>query len=260
MALMFNALVWRLSVYSFVLSVATACAATVLGVPLGFLLARGPHRGRPVFAALAALPLGVPAVLAAAPFFSLGGPDRFPLWACAGALALVYFPIITFATAAALSALPLEEEEAARALCSPFGAWSGVLGRRIWPAIAAGAGVVGALCLWEMGAPDLLSYPTLSSEIYRQLNSPTALGDASVRAALTAWPVPVWRCFSCGPRCAPARIGARQPACLTRRARADCWFGRPCFWFRPAFCCGDSRANSMMRAPLPTRSPPTPMR
>ena len=42
-----------------------------------------------------------------------------------------------------------------------------------------------------MGAPDLLSYPTLSSEIYRQLNSPTALGDPNARAALTAWPVPV---------------------------------------------------------------------
>ena len=191
LALLFNALVVRLTVSSFVLCVITATFATVFGVPLGFLIARGPRRARAFVAALCALPLGVPAVLAAAPFFSLGGSQGWPLWACAFALALVYFPIITFGTAAALSALPLEEEEAARALQGAFSAWSGVLGRRIWPAVVAAAGVVAALCLWEMGAPDILSYPTLSSEIYRQLNSPTALGDPNVRAALTAWPVPI---------------------------------------------------------------------
>ena len=190
-ALLFNALVARLTISSLVLCVATAILATIFGVPLGFVIARGPRRARAIVAALAALPLGVPAVLAAAPFFSLGGPDRWPLWACAFALATVYFPIIALGTAAALAVLPLEEEEAARALCSPIGAWSGVLGRRIFPAIAAAAGVVAALTLWEMGAPDILSYPSLSSEIYRQLNSPTALGDPNLRAALTAWPIPV---------------------------------------------------------------------
>ena len=190
-ALMFNALVLRLAFSSLVLCVLTALLATVFGVPLGFLIARGPHWARALVAAGCALPLGVPAVLAAAPFFSLGGPERQPLWACAFALALIYFPIVTFGTAAALWALPLEEEEAARALQGAFGAWSGVLGRRIWPAVLAAAGVVAALCLWEMGAPDILSYPTLSSEIYRQLNSPTALGDPNVRAALTAWLVPL---------------------------------------------------------------------
>ena len=162
----------------------------MLGVPLGFLIARGPRRARALVAALTALALGVPPVLAAAPFFSLGGPERWSIGACALALALVYFPIVAFGTAAALTALPREEEAAALALCAPIGAWSGVLGRRIFPAILAAAGVVAALCLWEMGAPDLLSYPTLSSEIYRQLNSPSALGDPNARAALTAWPVP----------------------------------------------------------------------
>ena len=190
-ALLFNSLVLRLTISSVVLCVLTAIFASVLGVPLGFVIARGPRRARAIVAALSALPLGVPAVLAAAPFFSLGGPERWPLWACAFALALVYFPIVAFGTAAALSALPLEEEEAARALCGPIQAWLGVLGRRIWPAIAASAGVVAALCLWEMGAPDILSYPTLSSEIYRQLNSPNVLGDPNVRAALTAWPTPI---------------------------------------------------------------------
>ena len=180
-----------LSGKSLQLGVVTAIAATLLGVPLGFLIARGPKWARPIAAAATALPLGVPPVLAAAPFFSLGGPDRLPLLGCATALALVFFPVVAFGTAAALAGLPREEEEAALALSGPLRAWSGVLGARILPPIFASAGVVAALCLWEMGAPDLLSYPTLSSEIYRQLNSPTALGDPNARAALTAWPVPL---------------------------------------------------------------------
>ncbi len=190
-SLLLSPLALRLAFSSLVLCGATAVLATLLGVPLGFLIARGPRRLRALVAALTALPLGVPAVLAAAPFFSLGGPENTPLFACAAALTLVYFPIVAFGTAAALAALPASEEEAARALCHSIGAWSGVLGRRIWPAIIAAAGVVAALTLWEMGAPDLLSYPTLSSEIYRQLNSPTALGDPNARAALTAWPIPL---------------------------------------------------------------------
>lgn len=180
-----------LSWKSLQLSIVTALATTFLGVPLGFLIARGPKWARASGAALVALPLGVPPVLAAAPFFSLGGPDRFPLLGCAAALSMVFFPVVAFGVAAALASLPREEEEAALALSGPLRAWSGVLGRRLWPAVLASAGVVAALCLWEMGAPDLLSYPTLSSEIYRQLNGPTALGDPNARAALTAWPVPV---------------------------------------------------------------------
>ena len=220
LALGFNALVFRLTISSLVLSVATAGASTVLGVPLGFVMARGPRRARAIIAALAALPLGVPAVLAAAPFFSLGGPENYPLWACACALSLIYFPVVAFATAAALAALPREEEEAARALCNPTQAWSGVLGRRILPAIVAAAGVVAALCLWEMAAPDLLSYPTLSSEIYRQLNSPTSLGEPNARAALTAWPVAVLSLFFLWPALRIARNWS-APASQANAARSS---------------------------------------
>ena len=234
-ALMFNALVARLTLSSLVLCVLTALLAMVFGVPLGFLVARGPRRARAVVAALCALPLGVPAVLAAAPFFSLGGANGWPLWACAGALALVYFPIVTFGTAAALSAVPLEEEEAARALQGAPGAWSGVLGRRIWPAIVAAAGVVAALCLWEMGAPDLLSYPSLSSEIYRQLNSPTALGDPNVRAALTAWPVPLLALLFLAPALRIASYGSAPASAPNSSRRGALLIWAPLLLISPGF-------------------------
>ena len=202
------------------LGLVAAVAATLLGVPLGFLVARGPLWARGAGAALVALPLGVPPVLAAAPFFSLGGPDRFPLLSCAAALALVFFPVVAFGVAAALATLPREEEEAALALSGPLRAWAGVLGRRLAPAVGASAGIVAALCLWEMGAPDLLSYPTLSSEIYRQLNSPTALGDPNARAALTAWPVPVLALLLLLPA-----LRAPLPSSASRGATAAAPFG-----------------------------------
>ena len=74
-----TALVLRLTVSTLVLCVITALLASLLGVPLGFLIARGPRRARVLVAAGCALPLGVPAVLAAAPFFSLGGRSGWPL-------------------------------------------------------------------------------------------------------------------------------------------------------------------------------------
>lgn len=232
---LWNGLTFYLSWKSLQLSVVTALAATLIGVPLGFLIARGPRWARGLTAALTALPLGVPAVLAAAPFFSLGGPDRFPLLACATALAMVFFPVTAFGTAAALSSLPLEEEEAALALSGPLRAWSGVLGQRILPAIMASAGVVAALCLWEMGAPDLLSYPTLSSEIYRQLNSPTVLGDPNARAALTAWPVPVLALLFLLPALrAPLPSGAGANSGGAARSKWLLW-AAPLLLFSPGF-------------------------
>ena len=230
----FSFLTLRLSAHSLQLSVTTAIFSTLLGVPLAFLIARGPNWARGAAAALTALPLGVPPVLAAAPFFSLGGPGNYPLLACASALAMVFFPVVALGTAAALSSLPREEEEAARALGTPFQAWSGVLGWRILPAILAGAGVVAALCLWEMGAPDLLSYPTLSSEIYRQLNSPTALGDPNARAALAAWPVPLMALLFLLPTTRVARTWSARAQPHNARSTGLLWWA-PLLLISPGF-------------------------
>ena len=77
-----------------------------------------------------------------------------------------------------------EEEEAA---LLGFGGGAGVVGRvenarfagRVWGAFGAAA-----LALWEMGAPDLLGWPTFSMHVYRNL----AATDASVGAVSSCQP------------------------------------------------------------------------
>lgn len=182
----------RLWARSLLLAGVTCAFAAVLGIPCGWLLSRGPRALRTSCRVLAAIPLGLPPVLAAAPLFSLAGNSRDPLWPCALVLATSFFPVVAFVVAAALDALPIEEEEAACAFASPRRAWTGVLARRIAPPVLGALGVVAALTLWEMGAPTLLSYSTLSSEVYRQLD--TSSGDAALpglRAALAGLPLPL---------------------------------------------------------------------
>ncbi len=177
---------------SLLLAFVTSVFAAMLGVPCGWLLARGPQWLRLPARILAAVPLGLPPVIIAAPFFSIANGNRNPLWTCAGVLALSFFPVVAFVVAAALETLSPEEEEAALAFASPFRAWSGVLFRRVAPFLLGSLLVVAALCLWEMGAPTLLSYSTLSSEVYRQLDtggSDAALPD--LRAALAGLPLPL---------------------------------------------------------------------
>lgn len=177
---------------SLLLALVTCAFAAILGVPCGWLFSRGPRMLRIPARVLAAVPLGLPPVISAAPFFSLAGPNRNPLWLCAGVLALSFFPVVAFGVAAAIENLAPEEEEAALGFASPWKAWSGVLLSRIAPTLGGSLVVVAALCLWEMGAPALLSYSTLSSEVYRQLDSggvDAALPD--LRAALAGLPLPL---------------------------------------------------------------------
>lgn len=171
----------------------TAMLATLFGVPMGFCLARGPKWARFSSALCCALPLGVPPVIVAAPFVSARGVVEFPLPYAVATLAMSFYPLVALATGAAISTLPRGEEEAALLLSGARRAWFGVLGRRIWPAIAGGAGAVAALCAWEMGAPDLLGQPSFGMSVYRALNSPQVLarGEGAARAALSAAPVPL---------------------------------------------------------------------
>jgi ABC-type Fe3+ transport system permease subunit len=175
------------------LCVFSAIGATLLGVPLGFCIARGPQWARVLAAIGAALPLGVPPVILAAPFVSARGASEWALFYAALTLALSFYPLVALSTGAALLALPRGEEEAALGFSSPFRAWFGILGQRIAPAIWGGAGAVGALCAWEMGAPDLLGAPSFGMSVYRALNSPQILapGESAARAWLSALPVPI---------------------------------------------------------------------
>lgn len=185
---------------SLMLSALCGAFSLLFGVPAGLALARGPGRARPLVSLLTALPLALPPTLMATAWLEITRtpPARSlaslaaekplpiaPVFIAAPILALCYFPIASLALAAALRALPLEIEEAARLFGSPRRALWRVYLPLLWPALAGAAGLCGALALWEMGAPDLLDARTYSVEIYR---AHSAGGEANL-AALRGLPM-----------------------------------------------------------------------
>ena len=181
----------RLWLKTLQLGLATTFFSAILGIPVGWLLARGAKKWRGFWTIWAAIPLGWPPVLAAAPFFSLGGDSNFPLFPTSVALAACYFPVVAFATRAAIWSVSREEEEAALQFAAPARIWLGILARRVFPLVFGALGLVLALACWEMPAPDLLGFPALSSEVYRALNASGADPALSnLRAALVALPLP----------------------------------------------------------------------
>ncbi|RYX82234.1 iron ABC transporter permease [bacterium] len=191
-------LLWR----SLALCAGVFGVCLALGIPIGFGLARGPAWWRVIAAPLCAVAISIPPALAAAPFVSLALASGVPEDGSLGTYVLsvislsgCYFPLVAGATAIAIRSIPPEEEEAALLLSSEWRAWLGVLKARVLPVACGGAFGAAALSLWEMGAPDLLGWPTFSMHVYRNL----AATDASVEglfqlsaqnsAAITGLPV-----------------------------------------------------------------------
>ncbi len=167
----------------------------LLGAPVGFAMARGPRWWRGLALPLCAVALAIPPALAAAPFVSLstasGSPEDGSLATfllSVMTLSGCYFPLVAGATLAAIAAIPSEEEDVALLFGSDFSAWRGALGARVLPASSGGAFIAAALALWEMGAPDLLGWPTFSMHVYRNLAATDASSDSLMRvpAALSA--------------------------------------------------------------------------
>ena len=178
------------------LGILTTIGALVLGVPCAVALVRGGRITRLVVALGCALPLAlppiVPASLAVPLTFAPGrdSPLYPPVLLAAPVLAASFYPLVAFALAAALRALPAEAEDAARLCGGDLSVWRGVLFPLLRPALSGAAGLVFAFSLWEMGAPDLLNLPTYAVQIYRDWNGGVLTEDATL-AALDAFPLAV---------------------------------------------------------------------
>jgi iron(III) transport system permease protein len=119
------------------------------------------------------------------------------IFVAAPILALCFYPLVAFAIGAARRSIPVELTDAARL----FGGWNAtrrVLLPLLAPAALAACGVVAALAMWEMGAPDLVDARTYSVQIYRDFSAE----QNTTQAALDAIPMlflgalcflPAWR-------------------------------------------------------------------
>jgi molybdate/tungstate transport system permease protein len=161
----------------------TAAVATVLGVPLAYLLARGTFRGRGVIQALVDLPLVVPHTVAGiallfllgrtgwvgAPATHLGVSFYGSQWGIVAAMLFVSCPFAVNTARVAFEAIDPRLERAARSLgATPWHAFRRVtlpLGLR---GVLTGAVLVYARSISEFGAVVIIAYypATAPVEIY----------------------------------------------------------------------------------------------
>jgi iron(III) transport system permease protein len=120
------------------------------------------------------------------------------IFVAAPILALCFYPLVAFAVGAARCSIPIELTDAARLFGDGWSAARRVLLPLLAPAALAACGIVAALAMWEMGAPDLVDARTYSVQIYRDFSAE----QNTVQAALDAIPMlllgalcffPAWR-------------------------------------------------------------------
>ncbi|MGA9278361.1 ABC transporter permease [Ilumatobacter sp.] len=153
---------------SLITSVAAAVCATVIGVPLAWVLSRVEFRGRSLLRAIVTLPLVLPPVVAgAALLFALGRRGvigepladltglvlPFSIWGVIVANTFVATPFLVITVEGALSSLDGRHEAAAASLgASPLTVFRRVTLPMIAPSLRAGIVLAWARALGEFGA------------------------------------------------------------------------------------------------------------
>jgi iron(III) transport system permease protein len=182
---------------SLLLAVTTATAATLIGAPLGFGLARMALPMRNTLRVVLAAPILLPPYIVALAWIYIGGSAgtlaaimgrdlvsgwTYSLPAAAVVLALVYYPIVMLATEAALRQVDPRLEESGL-VAAPVGR---VLTRitlpLVGPAIGGAALIVAVLAISEFGVPALLRVRVYTTEVFTAF---AALFDVRRATALT---------------------------------------------------------------------------
>lgn len=182
---------------SALLASATAVLTTLVGVPLGFGLARVAMPRRAVLRIALAAPVLLPPYIVALAWVYVGGSagaaaavvgaDLFSGWtyslpAAAVVLALVYYPIVMLATEAALRQMDPRLEEAALTAAAPRRVLARITLPLVAPAIGGAALIVFVLAISEFGVPALLRVRVYTTEVFTAF---AALFDFGRATALT---------------------------------------------------------------------------
>jgi iron(III) transport system permease protein len=180
--LLFRARVAELLRNTVALTAAGCLACAVLGTGAAWLVERTTLPGRPVWTALMAAPLAVPAFVNSYGWLSVtSAVEGF-----GGAVLITtmsYFPLVYLPVAAVLRGTDPAFEEMARALGDgPWRTFARVVLPQIRPALLGGVLLVGLHLLGEFGALAALRFPTFTTAIYDQFES-TFNGPAATMLA-----------------------------------------------------------------------------
>jgi iron(III) transport system permease protein len=175
---------------SLYLAVGTSFLAIIIGVPLGFLIARTDIYFIKYFKYLYLAPLLIPPYMNAIVWISLLGQKGianqfcmtlfslqepiFTIYGINGSiwvLALSYFPLITLLTITGLSSMDHKLEEAGRLTRTEIGVLRGITFPLMIPYILSGAIFVFIFALSNYGVPSLLRVNTYPIEIFAQFSA-----------------------------------------------------------------------------------------
>jgi iron(III) transport system permease protein len=166
---------------STLLGAATALVATLLGAPLGLLLARVPLPGKSFWRIVLAIPLVIPPYILALAWVLLSGPtgllvqlvgrDLLSSWTYSligtiVVLALAFYPLSMLTTEAAARRVDGRLEEAGLLVAHPRGVLFRITLPLIAPAIGASAVFIFVLAVSEFGVPGLLRVRVFTTEVF----------------------------------------------------------------------------------------------
>jgi iron(III) transport system permease protein len=175
----------------------TAALATVLGAPLGLLLARVELRGKRLLRLVLVIPLVIPPYILALAWIYIGGSagliaqasgrDLLSGWtySLAGAIVVLgisFYPLSMLATEAAVRRVDGRLEEAALLVARPHRVLWRITLPLIAPSIAAASLIIFVLALSEFGAPGLLRVRVFTTEVFTAFAALYNFGAATALA------------------------------------------------------------------------------
>ncbi len=169
---------------SVLLGAGAAMLATLLGAPLGLLLARAGIRGKRWWRLALVIPLVVPPyVLALAwTWLDITPGLTYSLTGAIIVLGVSFYPLAMLATEASARRVDAGLEEAALLVASPRRVFAKITLPLIAPAVAAAALVIFALAISEFGVPGLLRVNVFTTEVFTAF---AALYDFGAATALS---------------------------------------------------------------------------
>jgi len=205
---------------SITLGAGAAAIATILGVPLGFVLARA--RVPRLFRLALLVPLVIPPyVLALIWIFMTGySATSYSLGGAALVLGIGFFPLSMLASEAGFRRVDASLEEAGSMVANPLQVFLRITLPLVAPLIAAAALLVFALSVAEFGVPGLLRVRVFTTEVFTAFAALYDFGRATALAApLLAVTVvaAVMARFAVGDRLLTPNTTWRPAAALTRK-------------------------------------------
>jgi iron(III) transport system permease protein len=186
--LLLRPLVGTLLLHTAALTATATAAATALGLAVAWLVERTDLPFRKLWAALAALPITVPAFVTSYSWVTLT-PAVEGFWGAVLIVTLAYYPLVYLPVAAVLRRMDPALEESARSLgLGPWRTFLRVTLPQTRPALLGGALIVAIHLLTEFGAFAMLRFRTFTTAIYDEyrlsFDGPAASALASVLVAI----------------------------------------------------------------------------